>query len=505
MDSSSPTSNSQLPSPDLAISVRNIGKSYRLWNDPRDRLKQPLRSMLSRWLPIENKHYFNEFWALKDISFDVKKGEAIGIIGQNGSGKSTLLQILTGTLAPTCGAYETIGRISALLELGAGFNPEFSGRDNVYMNASILGLPKEEIEERYESLVEFADIGQFIDQPVKTYSSGMYVRLAFAVAINVDPDVLIVDEALSVGDAKFQLKSFNKIRQFQESGKTIILVSHDMNTVSTFCDRAILLERGRIVEDGIPRDVTRLYHRMLFGEETAGTGEPDYSEVDASLCQSESTGTRHNQGDGKENQETNPTESQPVTSSVVSADSRVVRFGNKKAEIIDYGILDENGKRVSLLRTGEHYTFFFRSLFHADVDDIQIGFLVRDKKGVDLYGTDTVTWKMLVPPHTMGKILEARLNVSVWLAGGDYFLTFAISDSAGVKYNILYDGFAFAVEMNPLIFTTCVVDLDAELTIYTLDNAAHNFTKAQAHNITLGPTNCLESDPETCNLEDDRG
>lgn len=245
------------------VSVDGLGKCYRLWDSPQSRLKQPLRSLLARWLPIEERQYFHDFWALRNISLNVGKGETVGIIGRNGSGKSTLLQILCGTLAPTCGTVHTKGRISALLELGSGFNPECTGKENVYMNASILGLSTEEITERYEAIVEFADIGQFIDQPVKMYSSGMTVRLAFAVAINVDPDILIVDEALSVGDDLFQHKCFSRIHSIQENGGTILFVSHSAGAVVELCDRAVLLDGGDKIFEGKPKLAVANYHRLL--------------------------------------------------------------------------------------------------------------------------------------------------------------------------------------------------------------------------------------------------
>ena len=235
----------------LAVSVTALGKCYRLWDSPQGRLKQPLRSMLGRWLPIKQKQYFREFWALHNISFSVGKGETVGIIGRNGSGKSTLLQILCGTLAPTRGTFTTRGRVSALLELGSGFNPEYTGKENVYMNASVLGLSQKEIQERYEDIVAFADIGEFIDQPVKVYSSGMKVRLAFAVAISVDPDILIIDEALSVGDDLFKRKCFSpNSLSIQDDGGTILFVSHSASAVVELCDRGILLDRGEKILEG---------------------------------------------------------------------------------------------------------------------------------------------------------------------------------------------------------------------------------------------------------------
>ncbi len=239
----------------IAIRVNNLSKCYQLYNQPADRLKQ--------FLWRGRRQYFREFWALRDVSFEVGKGEVLGIIGRNGAGKSTLLQLLCGTLTPTSGNVEIHGRIAALLELGAGFNPEFTGRENVFMSAAILGLNPKEIEERYEEIVDFSGIRDFIDQPVKTYSSGMYVRLAFSVATSVDPDILIVDEALSVGDGEFARKSFDRIRAMKEAGKTILFCSHSLYQVEAFCDRAIWLNEGKIEQIGTPAQAVVAYNNYV--------------------------------------------------------------------------------------------------------------------------------------------------------------------------------------------------------------------------------------------------
>ncbi|NDH69275.1 MAG: ABC transporter ATP-binding protein, partial [Gammaproteobacteria bacterium] len=245
-------------SSDIAIKVENLSKCYQIYEQPRDRLKQFILPHLQRALGQEPNHYYQEFWALKDISFEVKKGETIGIIGRNGSGKSTLLQILCGTLNPTSGSFTTNGRIAALLELGSGFNPEFTGRENVYMNAAVLGLRTEEVDQRFNDIVTFADIGQFIEQPVKTYSSGMMVRLAFAVIAHVDADILVIDEALAVGDAFFTQKCMRFLRKFMETG-SVLFVSHDTSAVLNLCNRAILLSLGEVIQINTPQKVIEKY------------------------------------------------------------------------------------------------------------------------------------------------------------------------------------------------------------------------------------------------------
>lgn len=249
------------------ISVRNLSKIYNLYDRPEDRLKQFVYPRLRRLLGRSPRSYFREFWALQDVSFDVRKGETVGIIGRNGSGKSTLLQMLAGTLNPTFGEIHIHGRVAALLELGAGFNPEFSGRENIYLNASILGMTRHEVDERIEGIIAFADIGSFIDQPVKTYSSGMYVRVAFSTAINVNPDILIVDEALSVGDTAFQQKCLYRIREMQEQGVSILLVTHSNNILLEYCDRGIFLKNGRAMFDGDAKDAVRAYGLDVLRDE----------------------------------------------------------------------------------------------------------------------------------------------------------------------------------------------------------------------------------------------
>lgn len=248
---------------EAAIRVRDLSKHFAMFERPQDRLKQMLVPRLQRAAGLAPKRYFQEFTALSGVSFEVARGETVGIVGRNGCGKSTLLQIVCGTLQPSSGTVEVNGRIAALLELGAGFNPEFTGRENVYMNAAILGLTRAQTDERFDEIARFADIGIFIDQPVKTYSSGMYVRLAFAVAISVDPDILVVDEALAVGDEAFQRKCFARIEQIRERGGTILFVSHAAQTVVQLCDRAILLDRGEVLLDGKPKIVVNQYQRFL--------------------------------------------------------------------------------------------------------------------------------------------------------------------------------------------------------------------------------------------------
>lgn len=256
-------------SSEIAIKVEGLSKCYQIYDQPRDRLKQFILPRVQRLVAQSPRQYYREFWALKDVSFDVKKGETVGIIGRNGSGKSTLLQIITGTLAPTEGTVITHGRIAALLELGSGFNPDFTGRENVYLNGALLGFSTAQIDEKFDAIASFADIGEHLDQPVKTYSSGMLVRLAFAVQVQVEPEILIVDEALAVGDALFQKRCFQRIEKLVSDGTTVLFVSHNQESVRTLTNRALLLNKGRSVEWGLSSEVVLKYRKLLHDEEAA--------------------------------------------------------------------------------------------------------------------------------------------------------------------------------------------------------------------------------------------
>ncbi|MBM5570015.1 MULTISPECIES: ABC transporter ATP-binding protein [Deefgea] len=345
-------------SSDFAIKVENLSKCYHIYDKPRDRLMQ----MLLRG----KRKYFREFWALKDVSFEIKKGETVGIIGRNGSGKSTLLQLICGTLNPTQGEIKTNGRVAALLELGAGFNPEFSGRENVYMNGAILGLSREEIEERFDSIVEFADIGDFIDQPVKNYSSGMGVRLAFAVAINVDPQILIVDEALSVGDELFQRKCFSRIEAIRAKGATILFVSHSGGTIVELCDRAILIDAGELLVIDRAKPVVGSYQKLLYApsDKYFDTREDIkdahvYKKIKASNNLEIENGTDFKECDLEECFDENL---KPLST---------IEYESSGPLIGDAGIYNLEGVKVNSLVSGRRYVFKY------DVDFMKVAFLVR--------------------------------------------------------------------------------------------------------------------------------
>lgn len=364
-------------SSETVISVQEISKNYHVYDSPRDRLMQ----MLSRG----HKQYFREFNALSNVSLEVEKGETVGIIGRNGCGKSTLLQIICGTLNPSSGHLQTTGRIAALLELGSGFNPDFTGRENVFMNASILGLSKAEIEERYDEITEFADIGEFIDQPVKSYSSGMVVRLAFAVAINVTPQILVVDEALAVGDELFQRKCFSRIEKIRAQGTTILFVSHSGGTIIELCDRAILLDGGEKLTEGIPKQVVASYQKLLYAP--AEKQIEIREQIRDSHVQSESTSSVNidpdasntgNESDGSKIRESYDPGLMPTST---------IAYESHGAHIEDAAILTLSGRRVNNLLRGETYRYTYLVRFIKGASKVGFGMLIKTTSGVELGGS----------------------------------------------------------------------------------------------------------------------
>ena len=310
---------------EIAISVNNISKMYKLYENPMDRLKESLG--------LTRKKRYKEHYALNNVSFQVKKGETVGIIGTNGSGKSTILKIITGVLNPTQGEVVVDGRISALLELGAGFNGEYSGIENVYLNGQMIGFSKEEIDAKLQDILDFADIGDFIHQPVKTYSSGMFVRLAFAVAINIEPEILIVDEALSVGDVFFQAKCYRKFEEFKEMGKTILFVSHDLSSIGKYCDRVVLLNKGEKLAEGDAKEMVNLYRRVLVNQYDE-PGEQNTAQKETPEVQEEKS-----------------------TKDQLNLNPKVLEYGSKLAEIQDFAIRDKSGMVTNVIEKGEEFSF----------------------------------------------------------------------------------------------------------------------------------------------------
>lgn len=381
-----------------AIRVENVSKMYKLYDKPSDRLKEALG--------FTKKVRYKEYYALKDLSFDVKRGETVGIIGTNGAGKSTILKIITGVLSQTDGEVEINGRISALLELGAGFNQEYNGIENIYLNGTMMGFTREEIDAKMDSILEFADIGDFVQQPVKTYSSGMFVRLAFAVAINIEPEILIVDEALSVGDVFFQAKCYQKFEEFKREGKTILFVSHDLGSISKYCDRVILLNKGRKVSEGTPKEMIDLYKKILTGpgeEERKNASETGHTEQQI-------TSIRENnvKGNWKEHFQINP---------------NLDEYGDGKADIIDFAVVDENGNLTNAIQKGTRFKLKSKVLFHEDVYDPIFTYTFKNVKGVDITGTNTMFEKKDIGLARKGEIYVTTFEQDMYLQGAEYLLS----------------------------------------------------------------------------------
>ena len=419
-------------SSEIAIKVQNLSKCYQIYDQPSDRLKQFFLPRLRHLAGSPSIQYYREFWALKDVSFEIKKGETIGIIGRNGSGKSTLLQMICGTLNPTSGSITTHGRIAALLELGSGFNPEFTGRENVYMNASVLGLTKEEVDARFDDIAAFADIGEFIEQPVKAYSSGMYARLAFSIAINVDPEVLIVDEALAVGDARFIAKCMRRIKNIQERGASILFVSHDVGSVRTLCEHAIWLDKGCLVEHGEVFPVTGRFTEFMFRDEK---NEQDalrdelIAPIKEPLLQEDLS---QNEGQPTSNSSTStalsvsaqtPAECLPVL------DARpVTHWGSHKRIIIAAAIRDERGAQKDVFAWGDALNILVEVNVPKEIsrEYLSIAFSIKDLKGTDLIVSTTHDFERRRLPD------KERFSVSFKLTNplvtGKYLLVVAVEN-----------------------------------------------------------------------------
>jgi lipopolysaccharide transport system ATP-binding protein len=347
------------PDSDVVIRIENAGKCYHMYDRPSDRLKQAFM----RW----KRNYYREFWAVRGVSLEVRRGEAVGIVGRNGSGKSTLLQLIAGTLAPTEGSAHVAGRIAALLELGSGFNPEFTGRENVFLNGAILGLSQREIQDRFDAIAGFADIGTFIDQPVKTYSSGMLVRLAFAVQVQVEPDVLIIDEALAVGDALFQKRCFQRLEELRNSGVTLLFVSHNQESVRTLTSRALLLHQGRVRALGASGEVILEYRRLLHDAETAWGANQGKARP----------------GQGQAAPAAGAAKSQPARPDPLS-------FGSYEAQVDQVRIFDAAGKSASVFKPGELVRIRVACTINRDLTNLNIGLRMRNKQGVKMYSWGTL-------------------------------------------------------------------------------------------------------------------
>lgn len=405
-----------MSSKDIAIRVENLGKCYHIYDEPQDRLKQSVFPRFQRLLGRPVQQYFKEFWALQNVSFSAQKGETVGIIGRNGSGKSTLLQIICGTLTPTSGLIETQGRIAALLELGSGFNPEFTGRENVYLNGTILGLSKDEIDSRFDRIAAFADIGDFIERPVKMYSSGMIVRLAFSVQAMVDPDILIVDEALAVGDEKFQRKCFARLEELKDMGTSILFVSHSGVQITELCDRVLLLDQGARVMYSEPLKTVRAYQRLIY----APTKEHER------LVKEYQGAALLGTDDSVSIQQDTPLEVSVQTESAFDPnlipDTRHV-YPVQGAEISSFQVLNMSGAPVNLLIPGENYKVQFSGRFFEDRARVFFGVNIRSISGVVVTGQRYPEEGKYIQQIVAGKEFSMIFSIKMILLPGSYFVS----------------------------------------------------------------------------------
>ena len=436
----------------LAIHVEGLNKVYRLYDHNRDRLIDSLG--------LARKKRYREHFALNNVDLDVYQGECVGIIGTNGSGKSTILKIITGVLNPTSGTVQVNGRISALLELGAGFNYEYNGIENVYLNGTMIGFSEKEIDEKLQDILDFADIGDYVYQPVKTYSSGMFVRLAFAVAINIDPEILIVDEALSVGDVFFQAKCYHKFEEFKKQGKTILFVSHDLSAISKYCDRAVLLNQGVKLGEGSPRDMIDIYKQVLVGQYELPTGDKKANlaadedirklaakKADGGASRTSSPDEEAAQGqpaqtgqaeDGNAGQPAEEGEGRPVPGLNIQA----LEYGTKEAEIVEYYMTDGAGLRTSAILKGEPFTLHMKVKIHKDIAAPIFALSIKNIKGVEITGTNTMVERSFLESVKAGEVLAITFTQKVRLQGGEYLLSLGVTGyekDAFTVYHRLYD------------------------------------------------------------------
>lgn len=396
---------------EVAIEVKNLSKVYKLYDKPSDRFREALR--------LTRKQY-REHYALRDVNMTIHQGETVGIIGTNGSGKSTILKIITGVLHPTAGEVQVNGRISALLELGAGFDMEYNGIENVYLNGTMIGFSEEEIERKLPEILDFADIGDYVHQPVKTYSSGMFVRLAFAVAINIDPEILIVDEALSVGDVFFQAKCYRKFEEFKAKGKTIVFVSHDLSSVSKYCDRVYLLNQGVLLGEGSPKKMIDAYKQVLVGqyeEEGKGGGEHGQSGL-------------------------------PGQSGQPGQNPELLEYGTHQAEIREVYITDERGIRANAILKGSTFSIHMKVAFYEHIPSPIFAYSVKNVIGVEITGTNTMVEKAYLDSGEPGQVKEVVFTQEMNLQGGEYLLSLGLTGYEGDRFQVyhrLYDALNITV------------------------------------------------------------
>lgn len=417
---------------EYAINVEHISKIYKLYRGKADRLKDALH--------LTNKKNYEEFYALSDVNFTVKKGETVGLIGTNGAGKSTLLKLLTGVLTPSEGQIEVNGKVSALLELGAGFNGEYTGIENIYFNGTLMGYTREEMEKKAPEILAFAGIGDYIYQPVKSYSSGMFARLAFALAINVEPDILVVDEALSVGDIYFQSRCFKKMDDIKRKGTTILLVTHDMSSVIKYCDRVVVLNHGKVVKEGNPKQMVDIYKKILVNQYEE---DEDAAEEKETLSAQEGSWMSH-----------------------LSLNETNVLYGSGKARIVDFGIFDERGQIAGMILKKSMFSFKVRVEFFEDIEYPIFTYTIKNAKGAEITGTNTMFEKVDFPLGKKGEQYIITFTQKALLQGGEYLVSFGCTgyeDGQFTVYDRHYDvvNLTIVSEQN----TVGTFDMDSRVTV----------------------------------------
>ncbi len=423
------------------IRIEHLDKMYKLYDRQRDRLKEALG--ISR-----RKKLYHEHYALKDVSLSVRKGETVGIIGTNGSGKSTILKIITGVLSPTAGEVHIEGKLSALLELGAGFNMEFTGIENVYLNGTMSGFSQAEIDARLQDILDFADIGDFAYQKVKTYSSGMFVRLAFAVAINIDPEILIVDEALSVGDVFFQNKCYHKFEEFKSQGKTILFVSHDLSSISKYCDRVVLLDRGKKLAEGRPKEIIDMYKKVLVHQVDSDMAGSETVDEEGHLVQED--------GDGQKK----------TWKSRLTLNPSNDTYGNGLAQITDFCLIDNSGNITNTVIKGDSYTVKVRAEFQDHVSEPILALSLKNRMGVEITGTNTMFEKISTGDFEKGDVLTVTFTQDMSLQGGEYLVSLGcVGYRKGdfTVYHRLYD--IFSIQVISSKDTVGYYDMGSDVTI----------------------------------------
>ena len=438
----------------LAINVCDVTKIYRLYDKPIDRLKESIS--------LTHKKYHKEFFALDKISFSVEKGSTVGSIGTNGSGKSTILKIITGVLNPTTGSVEVDGNISALLELGAGFNMDYTGIENIYMNGTMMGFSREQMEAKLPEILEFADIGDFVYQPVKTYSSGMFVRLAFALAINVEPEILIVDEALSVGDVFFQAKCYRRMEEIRKTGTTILMVTHDMGSVIKYCDKVILLNKGEFLAEGPAGEMVDLYKKILAGR---------MDDLEADLAKRLDSNFSDMMELNNDINKTHAKEYHGLMKEKISINPNKTEYGDGRAEIYDLGLLDSKGELTNLLLKGEEFTIREKIRFNANIESPIFTFTIKDKKGTELSGTNTMFEGVEVKPVKPGDEAVVEFKQKMTLQGGEYLLSMSCTgfeNGTHVVYHRLYDVTFITVISNKN--TVGVYDMESKVNLTQKSN-----------------------------------